>query len=125
MANESELLSAKDLIARYRDGSLSPVEATRAALARIEAHNPALNAFILVDAEGALAAARQSEERWRIGAPRGRLDGVPTSIKDILLTKGWPTLRGSKAISPNQPWDEDAPAVARLREHGAILLGKT
>jgi aspartyl-tRNA(Asn)/glutamyl-tRNA(Gln) amidotransferase subunit A len=125
MADEIALLSAKDLIAGYRKGSLSPVEATRAALARIEAHNPALNAFLLVDAEGALAEARKSEERWRIGAPRGRLDGVPTSIKDLLLTKGWPTLRGSKAIAPKQAWDEDAPAVARLREHGAILLGKT
>lgn len=125
MPDEIALLSAKDLITRYRDGSLSPVEATRAALDRIEAHNPALNAFILVDAEGALAEARISGERWRIGAPRGRLDGVPMSIKDILLTKGWPTLRGSKATPRDQPWDEDAPAVARLREHGAILLGKT
>jgi len=125
MPDDIALLSAQDLIARYRDGSLSPVEATRAALARIEAHNPALNAFILVDAENALAEAGKSEERWRIGAPRGRLDGIPTSIKDILLTKGWPTLRGSKAIPRDQPWDEDAPAVARLREHGAVLLGKT
>jgi aspartyl-tRNA(Asn)/glutamyl-tRNA(Gln) amidotransferase subunit A len=125
MPDEIALLSAKDLIAHYRNGSLSPVEATKAALARIEAHNPALNAFILVDADGALAEARKSEERWRLGAPRGRLDGVPTSIKDILLTKGWPTLRGSKAIPRDQPWDEDAPAVARLREHGAVLIGKT
>jgi aspartyl-tRNA(Asn)/glutamyl-tRNA(Gln) amidotransferase subunit A len=125
MPDEIALLSAKDLIARFRDGSLSPVEATKAALARIEAHNPALNAFILVDADGALAEARKSEERWRLGAPRGRLDGVTTSIKDILLTKGWPTLRGSKAIPREQSWDEDAPAVARLREHGAILIGKT
>lgn len=125
MPDEIALLSAKDLIARYRDGSLSPLEATRAALARIEAHNPKLNAFILVDTDGALAEARTSEERWRIGAPRGRLDGVPMSIKDILLTKGWPTLRGSKATPRDQPWDEDAPAVARLREHGAVLLGKT
>ena len=57
--------------------------------------------------------------------PRGRLDGVPTAIKDLLLTAGWPTLRCSKAIDRAQPWDEDAPAVARLREHGAVLLGKT
>jgi len=125
MQDEIALLSAKDLLARYRKGSLSPVEAVTAALRRIEAHDPALNAFILVDADGALAQARKSEERWRIGAPRGHLDGVPTSIKDILLTKGWPTLRGSKAVPRDQPWDEDAPAVARLREHGAILIGKT
>jgi len=125
MPDDIALLSAQELIGHYRDGGLSPVEATQATLARIEAHNPTLNAFILVDADIALAEARNSEERWRIGAPRGRLDGVPTSIKDILLTKGWPTLRGSKATPRDQPWDEDAPAVARLREHGAVLIGKT
>ena len=80
---------------------------------------------MLFRSEGALAAAAESEERWRLGVPCGRLDGVPVSIKDILLTKGWPTLRGSKATDPNQDWDEDAPSVARLKEHGSVLLGKT
>jgi aspartyl-tRNA(Asn)/glutamyl-tRNA(Gln) amidotransferase subunit A len=55
----------------------------------------------------------------------GVLDGVPTSIKDLILTKGWPTLRGSRTVDPNQAWDVDAPATARLREAGAVLLGKT
>jgi aspartyl-tRNA(Asn)/glutamyl-tRNA(Gln) amidotransferase subunit A len=55
----------------------------------------------------------------------GLLDGVPTSIKDIILTKGWPTLRGSKTVDPKGPWNDDAPAVARLREAGAVLFGKT
>ena len=59
------------------------------------------------------------------GQPKGLLDGVPVSIKDIVLTKGWPTLRGSKTIDPKGPWNDDAPATARLREHGAVLLGKT
>ena len=125
MTDDVALMSASELVARYRDGSLSPVEATRAALGRIELHNEALVAFNLVDAERALAEARQSEERWRLGAPRGRVDGVPTAIKDILLTEGWPTLRGSLAVDPDQPWSEDAPSVARLREHGAVLIGKT
>ncbi len=125
MTDEMARLSAGQMIAGYRDGSLSPVEVTRAVLARIEEHNPALNAFRLVDAEAALEAARASEERWRLKAPRGRVDGVPASIKDLILTKGWPTLRGSKAVPEDQPWDEDAPCVARLREHGAVLLGKT
>ena len=125
MSDDIALLSAAELIAGYRDGSLSPVAATEAALARIEAHNGKYNAFRLVDAEGALAAARESEERWHIKAPRGRVDGVPTSIKDILLTKGWSTPRGSKTVDLDQPWEEDAPCVARLREHGAVLLGKT
>src|SRR5690606_26736759 len=57
--------------------------------------------------------------------PQGLLDGVPATVKDLVLTKGWPTLRGSRAVSPDQPWNEDAPAVARLREHNAVLLGKT
>jgi len=124
-ATDPALLSATELVALYRAGSLSPVEAAMACLKRIEKHDGALNAFTLVDQERALAAALESEERWRIKAPRGRLDGVPTAIKDLLLTRGWPTLRGSKAVDPDQPWDEDAPAVARLKEHGAVLLGKT
>ncbi len=118
-------LSATELLAAYRAKTLSPVEATRAALERIEKQNPVLNCFNLVDEKGALAAARASEARWKKGAPQGLLDGVPTSIKDILLTKGWPTLRGSKTVDPKGPWNDDAPAVARLREHGAVLLGKT
>ena len=59
------------------------------------------------------------------GSREGLLDGVPVSIKDIILTKGWPTLRGSKTVDPKGPWNDDAPATARLREHGAVLLGKT
>ena len=125
MTDDPALLPAATLLERYREGTLSPVEATMAALARIEQHNEALNAFCLVDREAAIEAACRAEERWHIKAPRGRLDGVPVSIKDVVLTEGWPTLRGSKAIDPHQPWDEDAPAVARLREHGAVLLGKT
>ena len=125
MSDDPALMSAGALLGRYRDGSLSPVEATKAALDRIDRFNPRLNAFNLVDHDAALAAARESEERWRLEVPRGRLDGVPVSIKDILLTKGWPTLRGSRTTNPDQDWDEDAPAVARLKEHGAVLLGKT
>ena len=117
--------SATELLALYRAKRTSPVEVTRACLARIEALNPKLNAFCVVDADGALRAARESETRWTRGAPEGWLDGVPVSIKDLLLTTGWPTLRGSRTVDPNQSWDQDAPAVARLREHGAIMLGKT
>jgi len=119
------LWSATELLHGFASRTVSPVEATRAALARIDAHNDRLNAFCLVDAEGALAAARESEARWAKGAPQGLVDGVPTSIKDLSLTRGWPTMRGSKAVDPKGPWDVDAPFVARLREHGAVLLGKT
>jgi aspartyl-tRNA(Asn)/glutamyl-tRNA(Gln) amidotransferase subunit A len=119
------LLSALELVELYRARKLSPVEATAATLARIAALNPRFNAFCLVDEEPAFAAARASEQRWMKGQPQGRLDGVPASVKDLLLTKGWPTRRGCRVIDPKQPWEEDAPAVARLREEGAILLGKT
>jgi aspartyl-tRNA(Asn)/glutamyl-tRNA(Gln) amidotransferase subunit A len=118
-------LTATDLVAAYRDGSLSPVEATRAALAAIDAGNAAVNAFVLVDHDGALAAAQRSEVRWRQRRPLGPGDGVPTSIKDLLYTRGWPTLRGTNLIDERGDWTDDAPAVARLRETGAVLLGKT
>lgn len=118
-------LTACELLALYRTGKASPVEATRAVLGRIEALDPVLNAFCLVDADSALASARASEARWQRGAPAGDLDGVPTSIKDLILTRGWPTRRGSRTIDPDQPWEVDAPVVARLREAGAVLVGKT
>ncbi len=118
-------LSATELLAAYRKKALSPVEATSAVLERIQELNPKLNAFNLIDSDGALASAKASEARWSKGAPAGALDGVPASIKDILLTKGWPTLRGSKLVDPNQAWTEDAPATARLREANAVILGKT
>ncbi|MDJ0959007.1 MAG: amidase, partial [Arenicellales bacterium] len=78
-----------------------------------------------VDEQSALRAARESEGRWQKSEPKGLVDGIPTAIKDLILTKGWPTLRGSRTISRDQPWDEDAPCVARLREHGAVFIGKT
>jgi aspartyl-tRNA(Asn)/glutamyl-tRNA(Gln) amidotransferase subunit A len=118
-------LLATELLAAYRSGEISPVEAAEAALHRVRRHDPEVNAFCLVDADAALGAAKESEERWRRGEPVGALDGVPISIKDILLTRGWPTLRGSRTVDPAGPWDVDGPHVARVREQGAVLLGKT
>ncbi|MEH1962896.1 MAG: amidase [Nostoc sp.] len=117
--------SASKLLSLYRDRQLSPTEATKAALERINAYNSQVNAFAIVDEKTALAEARASEVRWLNGNPLGLVDGIPFTVKDLLLTKGLPTRRGSKAITSNQPWQEDAPAVARLREQGAVLLGKT
>ncbi len=113
------------LAALYRSGQATPVQATQAVLARIAQHNPRLKAFCLVGTEEALAAAQASTTRWQQGQPLSALDGVPVSIKDLILAKGWPTLRGSHTVNPHQPWDVDAPATARLREAGAVLLGKT
>ncbi|AFY31159.1 amidase [Calothrix sp. PCC 7507] len=124
-AAEITNLSASELVSLYQQRSLSPVEVTKVALERISTYNHLVNAFALVDEESSLAAARASEARWLQGKPLGIVDGIPTTVKDLLLTKGWPTLRGSKAITPNQSWSEDAPAVARLREQGAVFIGKT
>jgi aspartyl-tRNA(Asn)/glutamyl-tRNA(Gln) amidotransferase subunit A len=125
MSEDVAMMSATELVARYRRKTLSPVEATRAALDSITAHQQRLNAFCLIDVDAALASARAAEARWQSGTPMGLIDGVPTTIKDMFLTRGWPTLRGSRTISPLGPWDEDSPLVARLREQGAVLLGKT
>ncbi|GAB2742545.1 amidase [Streptomyces bullii] len=118
-------LTAVRLVEGYRKGEFSPVEVTRAALERAEAVQPEVNAFVRLTAEDALERARASRERWRRGAPCGLLDGVPVTVKDILLLRGAPTLRGSRTVSAQGRWDEDAPSVARLREHGAVFLGKT
>ena len=121
--------TAEQLLTLFRDGAVSPVEVTQEVLQRIQRINPLINAFCLVDEEAALASARISEQRWQAhrhsGAAVGALEGVPSSIKDLILTQGWPTLRGSRTVNPNQAWDVDAPVTARLREAGAVLLGKT
>ncbi|MFD3516214.1 amidase [Streptomyces sp. NPDC058657] len=117
--------TARQLLAAYATGEASPVEAARAVLERAEALQPTLNAFVAIEAEAALEQARASADRWHRGEPAGLLDGVPVSVKDLLLQAGTPTLRGSTAISEHGTWNEDAPAVARLREHGAVLIGKT
>ena len=118
-------LTAVELLARYRDKSLSPVEVTEDALLRIERYNPAVNAYCHVDPEGALKAARDSEQRWLKGQPCGALDGVPSSIKDLTQTIGMPTRKGSRPTSAEGRWDVDAPFSAFMRKAGAVLLGKT
>jgi aspartyl-tRNA(Asn)/glutamyl-tRNA(Gln) amidotransferase subunit A len=117
--------TALTLLSLFRSGGASPVEATRAVLDRIERLNPVLNAYCHLAPDEALASARLSETRWARSAPCGELDGVPVSVKDLILAAGWPTLRGSCTVDPTGPWDVDAPAVARLREAGGVLLGKT
>ena len=122
---ELHALNAAELSAGFAARAFSPVAVAGALLARIEKLDGGINAFCLLDAPTSLAQAKASEARWQKSAPLSALDGVPVAIKDLLLTKGWPTLRGSKTIDPGQAWNDDAPAVARLREAGAVLLGKT
>ena len=95
---------ATELAEGFRTGQLSPVDAARAALSTINALDPAVHAFVLVDTDGAEAAAAESERRWRAGRPLGPFDGVPATIKDLLLTAGWPTLRGSRLLDAAGPW---------------------
>src|SRR4029453_16849871 len=95
-------------------------------IARIEAFNPQLNAFQHLDPDGALRAARASEKRWKKGGKRlSDIDGVPITIKDMVLTKGLPTRMGSLATDADGPWTVDSPVGQHLRQAGTVLLGKT
>ncbi|MCB8875054.1 amidase [Acidisoma silvae] len=117
-------LPATVLVSAYRERRLSPVEVTRAALARIDAWDDQICATWAMDPEGALAAARQSETRWQSGTPAGPLDGVPVTVKENIATKGVTMPAGTAAVNAMVA-TEDAPAAARLRESGAVILGKT
>lgn len=117
-------LSAVDLVARYRDRSLSPLEVTEAVLQRIEAWEPKLQALWALDAAGARAAAAASAARWAEGRPLGPVDGVPVTIKENIATRGVPVPVGTAATAL-VPAAEDAPPAARLRESGAVILAKS
>jgi aspartyl-tRNA(Asn)/glutamyl-tRNA(Gln) amidotransferase subunit A len=117
-------LSAEALSNAYRTRKLSPVEVARAALDRIGAWEAEINAMYLVAAENALAQAAAAETRWRAGTPRSALDGVPITIKDNIAVKGVAAPLGT-AAGDMTPSALDAPPVARVREAGCVILGKT
>jgi aspartyl-tRNA(Asn)/glutamyl-tRNA(Gln) amidotransferase subunit A len=116
--------SAADIIGLYRSKRVSPVEVATATLDRIDRLDRLYNAFAMIDREGALRDARASEKRWWRGEPDGLVDGLPVTVKDLVAVKGMPTRRGSRTTSP-LPSEEDGPPVARLRQQGAVFLGKT
>jgi len=118
-------MTAVELAACYRKKELSPVEAANAALARIDAWEPKINAMFLVDRDGAHEQARASEARWRRGEPLGPLDGVPITLKENVATKGVPTPIGTAAADLSVKAPTDAPPAARVREAGCVILGKT
>lgn len=118
-------LSAEEMAAGFRAGAVTPVEVLEDCLAQAARWEGRLNALTLTDAEGALVQAQASAARWQAGAPLSPLDGVPVLIKDLLLTRGQPCLRGSWTVDAAGPWEQDAPAVARLREAGAVLMART
>src|SRR5215831_77449 len=117
-------MSAAEILAAYKTKKLSPVEVTDAVIHRIEAWEPKLKALYAPDFEGARKAAKQSEKRWQAGKPQGALDGVPITIKENIATKGVPVPLGT-AATELVPAAADAPAAARVREAGAIILAKT
>ena len=117
-------LSARELVAAYRDGTLSPVEVTQDVLAHVARWEPHLQATWLLRPEAALDQARSSEARWRNGAPLGPLDGVPTTIKENIATRGDPLPAGTAAVEL-KPAGADAPPAARLKETGAVIFSKT
>jgi len=117
-------MSAAEILAAYKTKKLSPVEVTDSVIHRIEAWEPKLKALYAPDFEGSLKTAKESEKRWQAGKPKGALDGVPITIKENIATKGVPVPLGT-AASDMTPAAADAPAAARVREAGAIILAKT
>ena len=117
-------LSALELRALYRSRELSPVEVTEATLARIEALDPQLGAFVTTTPERALSEARRAERAFTAGHAERPLEGIPVSLKDLVPTRGVRTTRGSLLYEDWVP-DFDAPVAERVRDAGAVLLGKT
>lgn len=124
MSNDLCFLSATELRERVISKQVSPVEITRAVLARAEALQPELNCFITLCGDEAIAEAREAERKMMSGEPLGLLHGLPVTVKDIVNTKGVKTTFGAVPYKDNVP-TEDAVAVAKLRAEGAILIGKT
>jgi aspartyl-tRNA(Asn)/glutamyl-tRNA(Gln) amidotransferase subunit A len=116
--------TAAELAALIATGEASSVEVTRAHLERIDAVDGRVHAFLHVDADGALAAAGEVDARRAAGEPLGPLAGVPVAVKDVLTTRGVPTTCASKILEGWRP-PYDSTVVARLREAGLVILGKT
>lgn len=117
-------MDAAALAAAYRNRTLSPVEVAKATMDRAQEVNAEVNAFTHIDRDGALAAANASEQRWKNGTPLSGVDGIPTTLKDIVWVEGWSVRYGS-TTTPAQPQTEDAPSVALLRKAGAVFIAQT
>ena len=115
-------LSLSELREGYAAGRLDPIAVTEACLDRVERENPRLNAYVAVTAEAARKAAAASAARWRAGRPASAIDGAPIAVKDNIDIAGAVTANG---LPGGRVAEADAPVVARLRDAGAVLLGKT
>ena len=118
-------LSAVELASAYARRALSPVEVAASLLDRIERLDGDLTSMVVIDREMTLGMARQSEARWRAGRSIGPLDGVPATVKDLLLMQGYVTRRGTHLTEGAAPDVEDSPAVSNLKAAGCVILGKT
>jgi aspartyl-tRNA(Asn)/glutamyl-tRNA(Gln) amidotransferase subunit A len=122
-AHELAALPAHELAARFRRGEATPTAAAEAYLARVEALDAHVKAYLTVTRDTALAQAAEADARFRAGRPRGPLDGVPVALKDVMCTAGIRTTAGSRILEGYVP-PYDATVTRRLREAGAVLLGK-
>ncbi|WP_417812218.1 amidase [Thalassospira alkalitolerans] len=123
--NAPQKTDLRQLTQQFNAGETSPVETCAAVFDRIEQRNPAINAFSHLCIEDAMSSARASEARWKIGKPLSPIDGVPCTVKDIVLSKDWPTTFGSAILGQDSPAKDDSPIVARLKEAGAVIVGLT
>ncbi|HET7691377.1 MAG TPA: Asp-tRNA(Asn)/Glu-tRNA(Gln) amidotransferase subunit GatA [Nocardioidaceae bacterium] len=124
MSHDPTRVSAEGLANLLADGDTTSVEITQAFLDRMAAVDVEIHAFLHIDAEGALQAARESDERRAAGQTRSALDGVPIAVKDVLATTGLPTTCGSKILEGWVP-PYDATTVRLVKEAGLPILGKT
>jgi len=125
MIAEILCMSALELVEKYKQRELSPVEVTEAMLEQIDRINASVNAYCLVDTDVTLEFARRSEQRYLNNEATGLVDGVPVAVKDVFLTPMWPTIKGSKVIDPESTLNKESPATAALNRHGYVPLGKT
>ena len=121
MLNE---LSACDAVKKIKAGEISSLALTKACLERIKATDDQLKAWASIDSDHALAQAKKMDEIRKSGYPTGALHGIPVGLKDIIDTKGFPAERGTPVFAGRKP-DKDACVVERLREAGAVIIGKT
>ncbi|NQU08532.1 MAG: amidase, partial [Candidatus Abyssubacteria bacterium] len=124
MPGELHKMTISELAPKIRSRKISPVELTQDVLDRIKKLDPALNAYITVDTEGALKAARKAQRQIARGNYLGPLHGIPISLKDLYDTEGMRTTGGSKILRDRVP-SADAASVRNLRAAGAIIVGKT
>ncbi|MFJ9893533.1 amidase family protein [Streptomyces sp. NPDC091280] len=117
--------TAAELRQGFADGSVTPLDALQAALDQIDTVNGALNAVVAVDRERAAHAAQEAGRRWEKGSPLSVLDGIPVTVKDSVRAVGMPWRHGAAPNDTLPDCQADSPPAARLREAGAVIVGKT